>query len=331
MAKRGRPRHPDILTPREWDVLALVREGLTNEQIAERLEITERTARFHVSEILRKLGVSSRHEAAAWSASGGEERRPWWSFAIAPLSFGKAHRWLATVVASATIAVGVAGVALLVWGISRTEARCPTPGTGNAEVDYLDMVRFNDIRYVSQGPLDSRVHLGPKFATVQCSLVGVNDSSYRMRNGDATGLAPDTPLYLLDGYAPTFRLTARAGDQFFLYEAYENPEARIGRDLFAGMEGKVQFIRINTDYPQQVTEIRDEATVQHLVSLLMDAPASASSVDAAKGQQSFVRFHLNDGTFVGRSFWAETGRMAPGLRLPREFGDAVLEALRSSP
>ena len=37
MGKRGRRPHPDILTPREWEVLDLLRERLTNEQIAERL------------------------------------------------------------------------------------------------------------------------------------------------------------------------------------------------------------------------------------------------------------------------------------------------------
>ncbi|MCH7580200.1 MAG: helix-turn-helix transcriptional regulator, partial [Chloroflexi bacterium] len=35
-----RPSHPDMLTPREQEVLALLREGLTNPQIAERLSIT---------------------------------------------------------------------------------------------------------------------------------------------------------------------------------------------------------------------------------------------------------------------------------------------------
>jgi DNA-binding CsgD family transcriptional regulator len=63
---RGRPKHPDILTPREWQVLELIREGLTNDQIARRLGISENGAKYHVLEILSKLGVSSRYEAAAW-------------------------------------------------------------------------------------------------------------------------------------------------------------------------------------------------------------------------------------------------------------------------
>ena len=64
--RRGRPRHPDVLTPRQWEVLRLVREGLSNEEIARRLGISTDGAKFHVSEILSKLGVTSRREAARW-------------------------------------------------------------------------------------------------------------------------------------------------------------------------------------------------------------------------------------------------------------------------
>jgi DNA-binding NarL/FixJ family response regulator len=60
MGKRGRPPHPDILTPREWQVLALLREGLTNEQIARRLDISYATAKYHVAEIISKLGVTTK-------------------------------------------------------------------------------------------------------------------------------------------------------------------------------------------------------------------------------------------------------------------------------
>ena len=76
--KRGRPPYPDILTPRELEVLHLVRQKLTNQQIAGRLGITERGVRFHVSEILSKLGVRSREEAASWRPSSRE-----WGFVFA--------------------------------------------------------------------------------------------------------------------------------------------------------------------------------------------------------------------------------------------------------
>ena len=53
------------LTPREREVLELLAEGLTNRQIADRLYISDKTASVHVSNILTKLGVANRGQAAA--------------------------------------------------------------------------------------------------------------------------------------------------------------------------------------------------------------------------------------------------------------------------
>ena len=59
------PADPFGLTKREREVLALVALGRTNRQIADELFISENTAGVHVSNILGKLGVASRTEAAA--------------------------------------------------------------------------------------------------------------------------------------------------------------------------------------------------------------------------------------------------------------------------
>jgi DNA-binding NarL/FixJ family response regulator len=59
------------LTSRELDVLRLVAAGKPNKQIAAELTISERTARTHVSRILRKLRLSSRTQAALWAVREG--------------------------------------------------------------------------------------------------------------------------------------------------------------------------------------------------------------------------------------------------------------------
>ncbi|MDQ1683180.1 MAG: hypothetical protein QOH99_1721 [Frankiaceae bacterium] len=58
-------RGVDPLTPREREVANLVADGMSNVDLARRLFISPKTAAVHVSNILRKLGVSSRHEVAA--------------------------------------------------------------------------------------------------------------------------------------------------------------------------------------------------------------------------------------------------------------------------
>ena len=71
LAAREEERVVEAISEREREVLALVAKGLTNREIAERLVISENTARNHVSRILDKLGLSRRSEAASFAAQHG--------------------------------------------------------------------------------------------------------------------------------------------------------------------------------------------------------------------------------------------------------------------
>jgi DNA-binding CsgD family transcriptional regulator len=100
-----RIRRLGALSEREHEVLGLVRVGLTNEEIALRLDISVSGVKYHVSQILSKLGVSSRDEAAAVVLA--EQQRPHW--------LGVAV-W-AKIAGAATVAAAVTGLAVLALGV----------------------------------------------------------------------------------------------------------------------------------------------------------------------------------------------------------------------
>ena len=73
---RGATRaNPAGLTPRQVEVLALLAEGLTNAEIADRLVVSPRTAEHHVAAVMTKLGASTRRDAARRASELGLEAR----------------------------------------------------------------------------------------------------------------------------------------------------------------------------------------------------------------------------------------------------------------
>lgn len=74
MSARGRPPHPDQLTPAEWRVVEAVRHGLTNAAIAGRMGVRLDAVKFHVSAALRKLGFTSRRQLRLWDGVRRDSR-----------------------------------------------------------------------------------------------------------------------------------------------------------------------------------------------------------------------------------------------------------------
>ena len=154
--KRGRPRHPDVLTPREWEVLTLVREGLTNPQIAERMGITLDAAKYHVSEILSKLHLGSREEAAAWQPDPPPTAvlRPSWANALG--------RWWPLIGGTAGAGVMVAavvGLGVLAYGVIKSDgeeepndATATDPATALFEAEVTELLNgFLEARVAGEG------------------------------------------------------------------------------------------------------------------------------------------------------------------------------------
>jgi two-component system, NarL family, response regulator LiaR len=65
------PENPETLTERETDVLRLLTRGYSNKEIAQELGLSQKTIKIHVSNILGKLGVASRTQAALYAIRTG--------------------------------------------------------------------------------------------------------------------------------------------------------------------------------------------------------------------------------------------------------------------
>ena len=124
------------LSPREREVAALVAEGLTNRQIAERLFISERTVDGHLEHLREKLGVSSRAQVATWFVSQSQTAGP--SIAAPPTARRHPNRAvMASAVAALLVLVTFAGVVTLRL---RTPTAPPVPTRTAPPVGTLDSV-----------------------------------------------------------------------------------------------------------------------------------------------------------------------------------------------
>lgn len=113
--KRGRPRHPDPVTPAEAKVLALIRDGHPNAEIAVRLGISVNTVRYHVSNLLAKANATDRAALKDWRPKSGSprSRRLGW---LGPLIAPK-------IAAAGTVAVGVVAAVAIAASLASHEPR----------------------------------------------------------------------------------------------------------------------------------------------------------------------------------------------------------------
>jgi len=241
MKRRGRPPYPDILTPRQQEVLALLREGLTNPQIAERLGISLDGAKFLVGEVISRLGVADRTEAARWqpaAAAPSPTGRLAWALAPIALLRKITPSWLPPAASGAIIVAALAGVGIIEWAVVSTggggpQVVAPTATAGPAPVartgiPALDATIDKLVRQDVSGLLDL-----VQFQDIGCSVEQIPGSPPPC----PTGVADGTPVQAFgvsqcEGYYVTNRDDLRqqfegmfkSEDQSSVYAVLRDPE-----------------------------------------------------------------------------------------------------------
>ena len=191
----------------------------------------------------------------------------------------------------------------------------------------LDFVTFDGIDYVrfadEPGRTLTRGDLGVEFATVACSIGEDNRSCPYGVDAGAAFMPAGTLMYAVRGYATEFRLAAVWKDRIYLYQAWRNPRARVGGDLF-DIAGKVRAIEVQRDEPgaeaagtpAMITSAQD---VETLVGLVVQGSMRRPIAHATGEPRYWVTFWLTDGTTLGRAYFPETSELMGGVVLARGF------------
>ena len=132
---RGRPPHPGILTAAEERVLEELRRGGTNAEIAARLGVTLDAVKFHISNMLGKLELDSRHQLAAWRP---EPRRRLFELLAVPGTLepiGRLLVWAGVAAAGAAAAAVVAVVLIVLSSLGRQRAAARAGADGDRHAD----------------------------------------------------------------------------------------------------------------------------------------------------------------------------------------------------
>ncbi len=200
-------------------------------------------------------------------------------------------------------------------------------------ISWVDFIKLNGVFYVgdvvaAEGNLKEE-SLGNRYAEIKFKVEGnVFDPSYQSEDGDAAYISPGTAVYSLKDYNADFRIAVKHDDgKIKIYEAFTNPKATQGSEMI-DIEKKVTYIGINSevDGRTELASIHDEELVKEMVDMLLRA--SINTEQRSEGPRYFIEFHLKDGTSVNRSYWLDTGELAKGIMLPKDFRLIVEETMK---
>jgi len=235
--------------------------------------------------------------------------------------------------------LALAGVALLAAACALDPNPATSGGPGcrrlvrQPAADYANFVKLGGITYLAGDlPVGRALRdgdLGPVHARVRCSLRDkVDPEGGEPHDGDAAYLDAGSPLYRVRGYRPGFRLAARQDGRLVLFEADDNPRARVGADLL-DLEGKVRRIAVNrrADGTGELGAITDPGQVRAMVRMLGAAPVARPPAPVGGSSSRLLAFHLRDGTATVRAYHPADRRLHPGILVPQRFGDLVEAAL----
>src|SRR5262249_44214340 len=191
----------------------------------------------------------------------------------------------------------------------------------------LDFVSFDGIDYLrwaeEPGRALGRDDRGVGFATGGRATGEARRGCPFGVDAAAAYMPTGTRMYAVRGHATDFRLAAVWRDRIFLYQAWRNPRAKVGANLY-DLAGKVGAIDVQRGEPTPAApgtpvRIASPREVELLVDMIVRSPVPPPRAPAFGDPRSWLPFWLTDGPPLARPYFVETSELRGGLALPSEF------------
>ena len=188
-------------------------------------------------------------------------------------------------------------------GCNRGFGGCP-----DAEIEWIDFVMINDIKYqssFSDYTLNSKIETGKKVGEVKYKLADHACSNHKAVNGDAAFLEKGTPIYEVKGYPAALIVTAEGK----LFIANENKSAKKVSDLYP-VEGLVKNIYIASEIDgKRLKAFSEENKNKFLKEWLKLKLKDSSKINDEKvftGKKIFLEIELNNGFTFREVYWIKS-------------------------
>ena len=201
------------------------------------------------------------------------------------------------------------------------------PATVAGATTLLDYITFDGIDYIrfadEPGRALTRDDLGAEFAVIECSFGEDTRSCSYGVDAAAAFLPSNTRVYSVRGYPTNFRLAAVWKDRIFLYQAWRNPRAKIGADLY-DVTGRVRAIDVQRGEPPHLSATKPAAVstpadVAALVDMIATSAVRPPKVHVLAEPRYWLTIWFTDGTTLGRIYFPETSELMGGVSVPAEF------------
>ncbi|MFC6041186.1 hypothetical protein ACFPYN_17310 [Paenisporosarcina macmurdoensis] len=204
-------------------------------------------------------------------------------------------------------------------------------GCPDGEIEWVDMVMINDIKYqYLPKPADVNnplpIEKGRELGKVTFKMADRACSNHKMKNGDAAYLEEGTSIYEIKGY-PT-SLIVVANDKAFLVDT--NIKAKTADNLFP-LDGWVKNIYIeSTEDGSRIQPYKQDSTKKFLddwSQLKLEDPESLYKKGKMEGDRIFLEIELNNGVSFRLVYWVNSNIFSNGVIGSKEIKNIIEDEL----